>query len=106
MQISLQKTTDILATLCKQKTKNQCVVGFALETQNELENAKAKLKNKKADIIVLNSLRNEGAGFQHATNLVTLIDKNGNVQTGELKDKAEVAEDIVRYIADYLKITK
>jgi phosphopantothenoylcysteine decarboxylase/phosphopantothenate--cysteine ligase len=106
LQISLQKTTDILATLCKQKTKNQCVVGFALETEHELENAKAKLKNKKADIIVLNSLRNEGAGFQHATNLVTLIDKNGNVQTGELKDKAEVAEDIVRYIADYLKITK
>ena len=106
LQISLQKTTDILATLCKQKTKNQCVVGFALETENEFENAKAKLKNKKADIIVLNSLRNEGAGFQHATNLVTLIDKNGNVQTGELKDKAEVAEDIVRYIADYLKITK
>lgn len=106
LQISLQKTTDILATLCKQKTKNQCVVGFALETENELDNAKAKLKNKKADIIVLNSLRNEGAGFQHATNLVTLIDKNGNVQTGELKDKSEVAEDIVRYIADYLKITK
>ncbi|MBP5556722.1 MAG: bifunctional phosphopantothenoylcysteine decarboxylase/phosphopantothenate--cysteine ligase CoaBC [Bacteroidales bacterium] len=106
LQISLQKTTDILATLCKQKTKNQCVVGFALETEHELENAKAKLKNKKADIIVLNSLRNEGAGFQHATNLVTLIDKNGNVQTGELKDKSEVAEDIVRYIADYLKITK
>ena len=106
LQISLQKTTDILATLCKQKTKNQCVVGFALETENELDNAKAKLKNKKADIIVLNSLRNEGAGFQHATNLVTLIDKNGNVQTGELKDKSEVAEDIVHYIADYLKITK
>lgn len=106
LQITLQKTTDILATLCKQKSKNQCVVGFALETENELENAKTKLKNKKADIIVLNSLRNQGAGFQHATNLVTLIDKNGNVQTGELKDKAEVAEDIVRYIADYLKITK
>ena len=106
LQISLQKTTDILATLCKQKTKNQCVVGFALETENELDNAKAKLKNKKADIIVLNSLRNEGAGFQHATNLVTLIEKNGNVQTGELKDKSEMAEDIVRYIADYLKITK
>ena len=106
LQISLQKTTDILASLCKQKTQNQCVVGFALETENELENAKMKLKNKKADIIVLNSLRNKGAGFQHATNLVTLLDKNGNIQTGELKDKAAVAEDIVRYIADYLKITK
>lgn len=106
LQISLQKTTDILATLCEQKTKNQCVVGFALETENELENAQSKLKNKKADMIVLNSLRNEGAGFQHATNLVTILDKNGNVHTGKLKDKAQVAEDIVAYIADYLKITK
>lgn len=106
LQISLQKTTDILATLCEQKTKNQCVVGFALETENELENAQTKLKNKKADMIVLNSLRNEGAGFQHATNLVTILDKNGNVQTGKLKDKAQVAEDIVGYIANYLKLTK
>ena len=106
LQLSLQKTTDILATLCSQKTKNQCVVGFALETENELENAKTKLKNKKADMIVLNSLRHEGAGFQHATNLVTILDKKGNLQTGELKDKAAVAEDIVRYIADYLKLTK
>ena len=106
LQIPLQKTTDILATLCKQKTKNQCVVGFALETENELENAQTKLKNKKADMIVLNSLRNEGAVFQHATNLVTILDKNGNVQTGKLKDKAQVAEDIVGYIANYLKLTK
>lgn len=106
LQIPLQKTTDILAALCKQKTKNQCVVGFALETENELENAQTKLKNKKADMIVLNSLRNEGAGFQHATNLVTILDKKGNVQTGRLKDKAQVAEDIVGYIANYLKLTK
>ena len=81
-------------------------MGFALETENELENAQTKLKNKKADMIVLNSLRNEGAGFQHATNLVTILDKNGNVQTGKLKDKAQVAEDIVGYIANYLKLTK
>ena len=57
-------------------------------------------------MIVLNSLRNEGAGFQHATNLVTILDKNGNVQTGKLKDKAQVAEDIVGFIANYLKLTK
>ena len=106
LQLSLQKTTDILATLCQQKTKKQCVVGFALETENELENARKKLKNKKADIIVLNSLRNEGAGFQHATNQVTILDKKGNVHSGILKDKAEVAEDIVDYIAEYLKITE
>ncbi len=106
LQLSLQKTTDILATLCQQKVKNQCVVGFALETENELENARKKLKNKKADIIVLNSLRNEGAGFQHATNQVTILDKKGNVHSGILKDKAEVAEDIVAYIAEYLNITE
>jgi phosphopantothenoylcysteine decarboxylase/phosphopantothenate--cysteine ligase len=104
LQIALQKTTDILATLCSQKSENQCVVGFALETENELENARTKLKNKKADIIVLNSLRNEGAGFQHATNRVTLLDRNGNVKEGILKDKAEVAYDIVSYIAEYLNI--
>ena len=106
LQISLQKTTDILATLCKQKSKNQCVVGFALETENELDNAQKKLKNKKADLIVLNSLRTEGAGFQHATNQVTILDKKGNVRSGNLKDKAEVAKDIVAYIAEYLNITK
>ena len=81
-------------------------MGFALETENELENARKKLKNKKADIIVLNSLRNEGAGFQHATNQVTILDKKGNVHRGILKDKAEVAEDIVAYIAEYLNITE
>ena len=101
--LNLKKTTDILATLGKQKTENQCIVGFALETEHEEANALTKLKNKNADIIVLNSLRNEGAGFQCSTNLVTMLDRNGNKVPGELKDKARVAEDIVSYVIDYMK---
>ena len=101
--LPLKKTTDILATIGKQKTENQCVVGFALETEHEEANALTKLKNKNADIIVLNSLRNEGAGFQCSTNLVTMLDRNGNKVPGELKDKARVAEDIVSYVIDYMK---
>ena len=80
--LNLKKTTDILATLGKQKTENQCIVGFALETEHEEANALTKLKNKNADIIVLNSLRNEGAGFQCPTNLVTIMDRNGNKVQG------------------------
>lgn len=101
--LALKKTTDILATLGKQKTENQCIVGFALETEHEEANALVKLKNKNADIIVLNSLRTEGAGFQCQTNLVTLLDRNGNKVQGELKDKEQVAEDIVTYVIDYMK---
>ena len=101
--LNLKKTTDILATLGKQKTENQCIVGFALETEHEEVNALTKLKNKNADIIVLNSLRNEGAGFQCSTNLVTILDRNGNRVQGEFKDKAQVAEDIVTYVIDYMK---
>ena len=101
--LNLKKTTDILATLGRQKTENQCIVGFALETEHEEENALGKLKNKNADIIVLNSLRTEGAGFQCPTNLVTLLDRNGNKVQGELKDKEQVAEDIVAYVIDYMK---
>lgn len=102
IQLSLKKNTDILAYLGHNRPNmGQCVVGFALETENELVNAQQKLKNKNADIIVLNSLKNQGAGFQCETNLVTLIDKNGNITTGELKSKQEVARDIVSYIIDY-----
>ena len=101
--LNLKKTTDILATLGRQKTENQCIVGFALETEQEETNALSKLKNKNADIIVLNSLRNEGAGFQCSTNLVTILDRNGHRVQGDLKDKAQVAEDIVVYVIDYMK---
>ena len=76
---------------------------FALETEHEEDNAIAKLKNKNADLIVLNSLRNEGAGFQCQTNKVTILDRNGNRIQGELKDKSQVAEDIVTYVVDYMK---
>lgn len=104
--LSLKKTTDILATLGKQKSENQCIVGFALETEHEEDNALSKLKNKNADLIVLNSLRNEGAGFQCKTNLVTILDRNGNKVQGELKDKTQVAEDIVTYVIDYMNNKK
>lgn len=104
--LNLKKTTDILATLGRQKTENQCIVGFALETEHEEANALAKLKNKNADLIVLNSLRNEGAGFQCATNRVTILDRNGNKVEGDLKDKTQVAEDIVTYVIDYMNNKK
>lgn len=106
LTLPLKNTVDILATLGKQKIDTQYLVGFALETENELENAKTKLKNKNADFIVLNSLKNDGAGFQCTTNLVTIIDKLGNISTGELKDKKEVAADIVSYLVDFMNVKK
>jgi len=101
--LPLKKTTDILATLGKQKMPWQCIVGFALETEHEETNALNKLQNKNADIIVLNSLRDAGAGFQCQTNRVTILDCKGNKVQGELKDKSCVAEDIISYVIDYMK---
>ena len=75
LTISLLKNTDILSEMALKKTALQFVVGFALETENELENAKEKLKSKNLDMIVLNSLNNKGAGFEHNTNKITIIDK-------------------------------
>lgn len=92
LTLSLEKTEDILRALGKQKV-HQYLVGFALETANELENAKAKLKAKNCDLIVLNSLRTAGAGFGHDTNQVTLIESN-KTTTFELKSKDQVAVDI------------
>ena len=73
MTIELEKTTDIAASLGKLKRKNQWMVGFALETNNEVENAQGKLKRKNFDMIVLNSLRDKGAGFAHDTNKIKII---------------------------------
>jgi len=97
LTIALTQTKDILASLGAQKNK-QILVGFALETENELENAKGKLKRKNLDLIVLNSLQDKGAGFQKDTNKVSLIDKNESVIEFDLKSKAEVAKDIFNEI--------
>lgn len=95
--IELEKTKDILATL-GQKKKKQFLIGFALETENEIENAKGKIKNKNLDLIVLNSLNDKGAGFGHTTNKVTFIDKNFEIEALDIKSKKEVAKDIVNKI--------
>src|SRR5690606_5760836 len=94
-RIELKRTTDILASLGKRKTNIQTLVGFALETNNEVENATVKLKRKNLYFIVLNSLKDEGAGFAGDTNKVTVINRNGEHQSFSLKPKNEVAEDIV-----------
>jgi phosphopantothenoylcysteine decarboxylase/phosphopantothenate--cysteine ligase len=97
MTIELVKTQDILASLGKEKT-NQLLVGFALETNNEITNAKAKLSSKNLDFIVLNSLQDAGAGFKKETNKVTIIDKFENISEFSLKSKAAVAVDIFNVI--------
>jgi len=95
--IELEKTKDILASLGKIK-KNQFLVGFALETENEIENAKLKIQKKNLDLIVLNSLNDKGAGFGKATNKVTFIDKSFEITPMNLKSKEEVAADILNKI--------
>ena len=95
--IDFKKTNDILFNLGKLK-KNQLLIGFALENDNEIENAKKKLKEKKLDIIILNSLNDEGAAFGHDTNKVTIIDDNLKVNHYDLKPKRFVANDIFEYI--------
>ena len=91
--IDLVKTKDILSSLGKKK-ENQYLVGFALETENELANAIEKLKRKNLDAIVLNSLNDAGAGFGTPNNKITFIDKKLGIISFELKNKAEVARDI------------
>jgi phosphopantothenoylcysteine decarboxylase/phosphopantothenate--cysteine ligase len=97
LTIELEKTNDILASCGKAKTQ-QFLVGFALETDNELENAIGKLKRKNLDLIVLNSLNDKGAGFGGATNKVTFIDKTKAITEFELKSKADVASDLINEI--------
>ena len=100
LNISLEKTVDILEEMGNKKSDKQFIVGFALETDNEVENAKDKLKRKNLDMIVLNSLNNKGAGFQHNTNKITIIDKANNISNFELKDKSEVAKDVIDKIIE------
>ena len=98
--VPLTKTKDILKTLGGLKTKNQVLVGFALETNNEKENALQKLQSKNADMIVLNSLQDAGAGFGHDTNKITIFDKTGKAYPFDIKSKKEVAKDIVNTIIE------
>ncbi len=98
LSVKLVKTPDILASLGKVKKKNQVLVGFALETDNEKENAIKKLKNKNLDFVVINSLKDQGAGFKHTTNKITIVDKNLTATMFDLKSKREVANDIVNEI--------
>ncbi len=99
--LQLTKTEDILSKAGQIKTENQTLVGFALETENEKRNAMKKLGKKNADLIVLNSLNDAGAGFGHDTNKITIFDKNGNEYPFPKKSKSEVATDIVNTIIQY-----
>lgn len=95
MTLELKKTKDILKSLGERKREDQVLVGFALETDNEEENAKEKLAKKKADIIVLNSMSDEGAGFGFDTNKITIFSKESGIYKFNTKSKTEVARDIV-----------
>ena len=94
LNIELEPTKDILSEISLNKNKSQYIVGFALETNNEIDNAKIKLKNKQLDLVVLNSLNDEGAGFMHNTNKISMIDSNNNIEHFKMKLKEDVAKDI------------
>jgi phosphopantothenoylcysteine decarboxylase/phosphopantothenate--cysteine ligase len=102
LELSLSPTKDILASLGAIK-KQQYLVGFALETNNEIENAKGKLKRKNLDAIILNSLQDKGAGFANDTNKITIIDKELNEKAFKLKSKVAVAKDIMNEIVNRIK---
>ena len=96
----------MLSELGRRKKNGQLLVGFALETANEIQNAKEKLQRKNLDMIVLNSLKHPGAGFNSDTNKVAVISNDMNVQEFDLKPKADVARDIVHSIVEHLNTSK
>ncbi len=98
LSLKLTRTKDLLAALGKIKEPWQTLIGFALETENEVENARKKLNGKNADMIVLNSLRDEGAGFGHDTNKITILKRDGSVVPLELQSKSDAAVAIVDHI--------
>ena len=98
MHLDLVQNPDILATLGGMKTDKQTLVGFALETDNEEANAQHKLEKKNLDYIILNSLRDKGAGFGVDTNKVTIIARNGSKKESPLLSKQEVAQMIVQEV--------
>lgn len=101
LMIRLTPTKDIAAELGKIKKEKQILAGFALETDNEIINAREKMYKKHFNFIVLNSLQDEGAGFRKDTNKITIIDNNNNIAKFELKSKREVAADIVEKLITY-----
>lgn len=103
LQLSLVKNPDVLSWAGSVKKDTQLLIGFALETTNLLENATDKLTRKNLDIIVMNTLEDEGAGFGHATNKIALLDAHNNFTKFELKSKFAVAKDIVSYLINYKK---
>ena len=104
ISIRLKKNPDIAGVLGKKKKKNQIFVGFALETDNEFENATLKLNEKNFDFIILNSMRDEGAGFSSDTNKITILDKSGESKNFSLKQKDLVAKDIVDFLLTKLHV--
>ena len=102
LTIELRPNRDIAAELGRIKRNNQLVVGFALESQNEIENAISKLKRKNLDMIVLNSIRDVGAGFGFDTNKVSILMKDEKIFHYDLKSKGEVAKDIIHRILEIL----
>lgn len=103
LNLELIKNPDIAASLGKMKRKDQLLIGFALETNNEAENAFGKLKRKKFDFVVLNSLQDKGAGFNYDTNKISILHKDNKIKKFELKSKTEVAEDIIEELIQILK---
>jgi phosphopantothenoylcysteine decarboxylase/phosphopantothenate--cysteine ligase len=96
--IRLEPTRDIAAEMGRRKSKGQLLVGFALETDKEVENAFSKLKKKNLDLVVMNSMQDEGAGFGNDTNRVSMIDGSGKVEKFDLKPKDQVASDLVNQV--------
>jgi len=101
--LELEKNIDIAKAIGLVKKPNQFTVGFALETDNEIANARTKLQTKNLDMIVLNSLQDAGAGFSHDTNKITVIEKEA-VTPFTLKSKTEVARDIVAFISEKIHV--
>ena len=102
LTIRLKKNKDILSSMSSKRSDNQTIVGFALETDNEIENAIKKIQSKDIDMIVMNSTNDKGATFGYDTNKVTIIDKDLTVKEFALKDKQDIAKDIVSVITDKL----
>ncbi len=102
LSLELEKNPDIIAEIGKNKGK-RILVGFAMETQNLLANAKAKLEKKNMDLIVANDLRQEGAGFQTDTNIITIIDNKGKVESLSKMTKIEAAEEILNRVKNLVK---